>query len=48
MLTMTLGFWMYSFATILTRLRGIILTREAETQWVQAVVRAEAPEGAQT
>ena len=46
MLTVTLGFWMYSFATSLTRLRGIILTREAETQWVQALVRAAAPAGA--
>jgi heme exporter protein C len=46
MLMVALGFWMYSFATSFTRLRGIILTREADTQWVQAVVRAEAPAGA--
>ncbi len=41
MLTMTLGFWMYSFATTLMRLRGIILTREADTTWVQDLVRTQ-------
>lgn len=35
MLTMTLGFWLYSFATTFARLRGIILTREADTAWVR-------------
>jgi heme exporter protein C len=41
MLTMTLGLWMYSFATTLMRVRGIILTREAETTWVQELLQAE-------
>jgi heme exporter protein C len=43
MLLMTLGFWLYSFATALARLRGIILTREADTNWVRKVVDREAP-----
>ncbi len=30
----TLGFWMYSFATILMRVRNIILQRERNTNWV--------------
>ena len=30
----TLGFWMYSFATILMRVRNIILQRERNTTWV--------------
>ena len=41
MLTMTLGFWMYSFATTFMRLRSIILTREWETTWAQDRVRSE-------
>ncbi|MEE9492604.1 MAG: cytochrome c biogenesis protein CcsA [Gammaproteobacteria bacterium] len=34
MLVTTLGFWMYSFATILMRVRNIILQREQTTSWV--------------
>jgi heme exporter protein C len=34
MLVTALGFWMYSFATILMRLRNIILEREISTKWV--------------
>ena len=34
MLVTALGFWMYSFATILMRLRNIILEREINTKWV--------------
>ena len=35
MLLMALAFWMYSFAVILMRVRGIILERERHTEWVQ-------------
>jgi len=42
MLTMTLGFWSYSFATAFSRLRGIILIREADSAWVRDVVAREA------
>ncbi|TVQ89784.1 MAG: heme ABC transporter permease [Chromatiaceae bacterium] len=38
MLAMTLGFWLYSFATAFARLRGIILTREADTAWVSELL----------
>jgi heme exporter protein C len=41
MLTMTLGLWMYSFATVFMRLRSIILTREAQTLWAQETILAE-------
>jgi heme exporter protein C len=34
MLMTALGFWMYSFATILMRVRNIILKRELNTKWV--------------
>jgi len=34
MLITTLGFWAYSFATILMRVRNIILERELNTTWV--------------
>ena len=34
MLVTTLGFWMYSFATILMRVRNIIIQRERKTTWV--------------
>lgn len=34
MLITTLGFWLYSFATILMRTRNIILQRERKTSWV--------------
>jgi heme exporter protein C len=48
MLSMTLGFWMYSFATTFMRLRSIILTREAETSWAQDIIRSEARVGMPT
>ncbi len=34
MLVTALGFWMYSFAVILMRVRNIILEREINTKWV--------------
>lgn len=34
MLTMTLAFWLYSFAVIFRRVRNIILEREKYTEWV--------------
>lgn len=34
MLIMTLGFWAYSIAVVLTRVRCIILERERDTTWV--------------
>jgi heme exporter protein C len=43
MLGVTLGFWMYSFATAFSRLRGIILLREADAAWVRDVIDREAP-----
>ena len=41
MLIMTLAFWMYSFATTFMRVRGIILSREAGTEWVKSVINIE-------
>ena len=38
MLIMTFGFWMYSFAAIFMRVRGTILSREGETQWVREIL----------
>ncbi|MDO8960363.1 MAG: heme ABC transporter permease CcmC [Rhodocyclaceae bacterium] len=35
MLLMALAFWMYSIAVALTRVRAIILEREAHTEWVK-------------
>ncbi len=35
MLILTFSFWMYGFATSLMRVRGIILSREGDTQWVE-------------
>ncbi|RTZ64117.1 MAG: heme ABC transporter permease [Aquificaceae bacterium] len=34
MLVTALGFWMYSFAVILMRVRNVILAREINTKWV--------------
>jgi heme exporter protein C len=34
MLVTALGFWMYCFATILMRVRNIILERDINTKWV--------------
>lgn len=41
MLTLTVAFWMYSFAAAFMRVRGIILNREADSEWVKTVVEAE-------
>lgn len=41
MLTLTFAFWSYSFATIFMRLRSIILEREADTEWVRALLTQE-------
>jgi heme exporter protein C len=41
MLVLTFGFWMYSFATTFARVRGIILSREADAEWVKEVVTTE-------
>ncbi|MBI5925958.1 MAG: cytochrome c biogenesis protein CcsA [Aquabacterium sp.] len=38
MLLMTIAFWAYAFAVVFTRTRAIVLERESETQWVQALV----------
>jgi len=38
MLLMTVAFWAYAFAVVFTRTRAIVLERERETQWVQALV----------
>jgi heme exporter protein C len=35
MLIMSLAFWMYAIAVALTRVRAIILEREAHTEWVR-------------
>ncbi len=37
MLMMTLAFWAYAFAVVFTRTRAIILEREKNAQWVQAL-----------
>jgi heme exporter protein C len=37
MLIMALGFWAYSIATALSRVRNIILERERNSTWVQAL-----------
>jgi heme exporter protein C len=42
MLLMALCFWMYSIAAALTRLRAIILEREAHTDWVLHLPEAAA------
>lgn len=38
MLIMALAFWMYSFATVLMRVRTIILERERKSEWVQKLI----------
>ncbi len=35
MLAMVFGFWMYSFAATLARLRTLILVREVDSEWLQ-------------
>ncbi|KGM40756.1 heme ABC transporter permease [Aquabacterium sp. NJ1] len=42
MLLMTIAFWAYAFAVVFTRTRAIVLERERETQWVQALVNGPA------
>ena len=42
MLIMALGFWMYSIAAVLARVRSIILERERHTDWVAEEVGAQA------
>jgi len=42
MLLMALCFWMYSIAAALTRLRAVILEREAHTDWVLHLPEAAA------
>lgn len=39
MILVSLGFWMYSFAAALSRVRTIILERERNTQWAQKWVQ---------
>ncbi len=39
MSVMTFAFWAYAFAVIFTRVRAIILEREADTDWVAALKR---------
>jgi heme exporter protein C len=41
MLIMALGFWMYSFAVVLARVRCVILERERHTDWVGKIVEAK-------
>ena len=38
MIIMALGFWMYSIATALSRVRCVILERERHTEWVMAEI----------
>jgi heme exporter protein C len=41
MLLMTIAFWAYAFAVVFVRTRAIVLERERDTEWVQALgVRA--------
>ncbi|MDP1526700.1 MAG: heme ABC transporter permease CcmC [Rhodocyclaceae bacterium] len=42
MLLMALAFWMYSIAVALTRVRAIILEREAHTEWVKELDEVKA------
>ena len=42
MLTITIGFWLYSFATVFARLRNIILLREKDAGWVRETLQQEA------
>ena len=41
MLLVTFGFWMYSFGTSIVRVRGIILDREKDTDWVKRALEKE-------
>jgi heme exporter protein C len=42
MLIMALGFWMYSIAALLARVRCVILERERHTEWVMEEVGGQA------
>jgi len=42
MLLLALGFWMYSIAAVLSRVRSIMLERERRTDWVASEVRRAA------
>jgi heme exporter protein C len=39
MLVMAIAFWMYALGVVLTRVRALILEREAHTEWVKALER---------
>lgn len=41
MLIMTLGFWAYSIATAMSRVRSVILERERSSSWVKQLVAEE-------
>jgi heme exporter protein C len=41
MLIMTLGFWAYSIATAMSRVRSVILERERSSNWVKQMVAEE-------
>ncbi|MCB2264343.1 MAG: cytochrome c biogenesis protein CcsA [Candidatus Thiosymbion ectosymbiont of Robbea hypermnestra] len=41
MLVMTFGLWVYSFTTVLMRVRNLILIREVDTNWVKAAIARE-------
>lgn len=43
MLIMSLAYWMYSIAMALTRVRAIILEREAHAEWVQELAEVKKP-----
>ncbi len=43
MLIMSLAFWMYCIAMALTRVRAIILEREAHAEWVQELAEVKTP-----
>jgi len=42
MLIMAVGFWMYSIAVALSRVRSVILERERNATWVAEAIKAEA------
>ena len=42
MLLMTLAFWAYAFAVVLTRTRAITLEREAHADWVGKIAKGGA------
>jgi heme exporter protein C len=48
MLLCALAMWMYSIAVALIRVRGIILEREKNTEWVKALLEKETPSKKET